>query len=231
MPDLTFDNLGEAADLERGLLAPGAPVGGHPSVTVVLPRLLDELDALGLRATFFVEGWNAGVYPDALRGIAARGHEVGLHGWRHEPWDELPPDREEALLRRGRDALAGLGLPVRAFRPPGGGATPRTAALLDELGFTWWSPAAGTVEDDDDRPPEAVPFAWEHVDAFHVLESFEGLRGGPARTPDEAAAQLCAAPAGAVLVLHPFLMADDDGWAATRRVLAHVATTGRSPAA
>jgi peptidoglycan/xylan/chitin deacetylase (PgdA/CDA1 family) len=199
-------------------------------VTVALPRLLDELDMLGLRATFFVEGWNADVYPDALRRIAARGHEVGLHGWRHETWSKLPPDQEAELLRRGRDALAGLGLDVRAFRPPGGMPTPVTAGLLDALGFTWWSPVADAIADDDDRPPEAVPFRWEHVDAFHVLETFDGRRGGPGRTPDEAAAILSSAPRDAVLVLHPFLMADDDGWAAARRVLAHVATTQRSPA-
>jgi peptidoglycan/xylan/chitin deacetylase (PgdA/CDA1 family) len=226
---LTFDNLGEAADLERGLMAPDAAVGRHPSVTVALPRLLDELDMLGLRATFFVEGWNADVYPEALQGIAARGHEVGLHGWRHEAWAELPPDQEAELLLRGRDGLAALGIDVHAFRPPGGVPTPVTAGLLDALGFTWWSPVAGSAAEDD-RPPEAVPFRWEHVDAYHVLETFEGRRGGPRRTPDEAAALLSAAPRDAVLVLHPFLMADDDGWAAARRVLAHVATTQRSPA-
>ena len=71
---LTFDNLGEAADLERGLWPADAPLGHHPSVTVALPRLLDALDDLGLRATFCVEALNCEVYPDAVRGIAARGH-------------------------------------------------------------------------------------------------------------------------------------------------------------
>jgi len=58
---LTFDNLGEAADLERDLTPP-APVGEHPSVTVALPALLDRLRDLELPATFFVEGINATVY-------------------------------------------------------------------------------------------------------------------------------------------------------------------------
>src|SRR4051794_27488180 len=97
---LTFDNLGEAADIERGLWPQGRPVGAHPSVTVALPRLLGELDALGLRATFFVEGWSAGVYAAAVREIAARGHDVGLHGWRHEPWSQLAPASEVHLLER-----------------------------------------------------------------------------------------------------------------------------------
>ena len=82
---------GEAADLERGTAR--APIGDDPSVTVGLPRALEALAALDLRATFFVEGLNAELYPQALRDIAAAGHEVGLHGWRHEVWDALSPRR------------------------------------------------------------------------------------------------------------------------------------------
>ena len=116
---LSFDNLGEAADLERGTAR--APVGDDPSVTVGLPRALEALAGLDLRATFFVEGLNAELYPDALRDIAAAGHEVGLHGWRHEVWNALSPAEEDELLGRGVGALAGLGLEVEGFRPPGGG--------------------------------------------------------------------------------------------------------------
>jgi hypothetical protein len=79
---LTFDNLGEAADLERGLWPARAPLGDHPSVTEALPWLLDTLDALSLRATFCVEALNCEVYPRAVVEIAGRGHEVAMHGFR-----------------------------------------------------------------------------------------------------------------------------------------------------
>jgi peptidoglycan/xylan/chitin deacetylase (PgdA/CDA1 family) len=88
MPALsvTFDNLGEAAELELGLWPEGKALGGHPSVARTLPRLLNLLEQAGVRATFFVEGLNAELYPDALRSIAAAGHEVACHAWRHEQW-------------------------------------------------------------------------------------------------------------------------------------------------
>ena len=35
---VTFDNLGEAAELERGTWPEGAPLGEHPSVRECLPR-------------------------------------------------------------------------------------------------------------------------------------------------------------------------------------------------
>src|ERR1700722_15642397 len=94
---LTFDNLGEATALERGTWNRSAPLGADPSVTVALPRLLDELARLGLPATFCVEAINCGLYPAAVREIDARGHELAMHGWGHERWSELDGEHEREL--------------------------------------------------------------------------------------------------------------------------------------
>ena len=88
-------------------VAGGEPLGRHFSVTRALPRVLDALGEAGLRATFFVEGLNAELYPDTLRGLAAAGHEVAYHGWRHEPWAELEPAAERELLERGVERAGG----------------------------------------------------------------------------------------------------------------------------
>ena len=227
---LTFDNLGEAADLERGLWPADAPLGRHPSVTTVLPRLLDELDELGLRATFCVEALNCELYPEAVAGIAARGHEVGMHAWRHEEWSALDADREDELLRRGRTAFTALGLDVCGFRPPGGRLTAASPALLARHGFTWVSPL-GTQRRRDGALAR-VPFAWGLVDAYHRLDTFAARRrelGDPVPALDPVATatalieRLDAGDMAATLVLHPFLMAGADGWAAARTVLRAVA--------
>jgi peptidoglycan/xylan/chitin deacetylase (PgdA/CDA1 family) len=219
---LTFDNLGEAADLERGAWPADEPLGHHRSVTVVLPRLLDELDVHGLRATFFVEGINCELYPEALVEIAARGHELGVHGWLHEPWAQLPADHERELLTRADGAFRALGLAPSGFRPPGGAATGQTAALLHELGYTYWSRAA---------PVTPVPglddltFDWELVDAYWLMERFADQRRGrcdPSDPPAPLAVgdRLARARPEDVLVLHPFLMLDEAWWEQVRRLLA-----------
>jgi peptidoglycan/xylan/chitin deacetylase (PgdA/CDA1 family)/GNAT superfamily N-acetyltransferase len=185
---LTFDNLGEATALERGEWPAGEPLGRHSSVTRALPRVLDLLEETGHRATFFVEGLNTELYPEALAGIAGRGHEIGFHGWRHEHWADV--DQERELLQRGIDAF---GRPL-GFRPPGGDVTPETATLLNELGYAYVSaaaPVAGIA---------SFPFRWELVDAYHYLPRFGHL--GP---PERLRQAIEGARSGDVVVFHPFL--------------------------
>jgi peptidoglycan/xylan/chitin deacetylase (PgdA/CDA1 family) len=226
---LTFDNLGEASELERGTWPAGEPLGSHWSVTDVLPRLLDALDAHHLQATFFVEAINCELYPEALVEIVRRGHEVGHHGWRHEAWARLSPAQERDALTRGMQAFRTLGLVVTGFRPPGGELTASSATLLRDAGLRWCSPAGGPSEVRDGLA--FVPFEWPLVDAYHLMERFSELRlrrGDPApvldpdRLTDRLAAELAtlrAREGQGTLILHPFLMRDDGWFAGVQRLL------------
>jgi peptidoglycan/xylan/chitin deacetylase (PgdA/CDA1 family) len=234
---LTFDNLGEASALERGTRSSDTPLGQDPSVRRALPRLLDALDDSGLTATFFVEAINCELNPSALHEIAARGHELGVHGWRHEPWAELDAGSERALLARSTEAFTRAGLAPRGFRPPGGELTPWTEGLLRRCGYAWLSPVGGQPAVDDGLV--RVPFSWELVDAYHLMAQFAELRQsrGDAAAPVSAAAvgdRLAAAlrdgDDGGVqtVILHPFLMLDDEWLAGVRRLLGLIAELGGS---
>jgi peptidoglycan/xylan/chitin deacetylase (PgdA/CDA1 family) len=238
---LTFDNLGEASELERGTWPADAPLGRHPSVTVVLPRLLDELDEHTLTATFFVEAINCELYPDALLEIARRGHELAMHGWRHEQWAELSAEEERDALARGMQAFATVGIDLDGFRPPGGGLTPRSSSLLREAGLRWCSPAGGGLGLHDGLV--YVPFEWQLVDAYHLMERFGPLRvsrreaakevepGALARRLSSELDALARSGGQQTLILHPFLMLDESWFEGARQVLGrirHLAGAGRT---
>jgi len=220
---VTFDNLGEVADLERGRWPAEAPLGRHASVTRTLPRILELLDEVGVRATFFVEGLNTELYPDALLELDARRHEVACHGWRHERWAELDPQTERERLRRSVDGMRALGLQAAGFQPPGGELTPATPALLRDLGFTYCSPAAGTPA----GGMPALPFRWELLDAYHYLPHFAAMRGTPEPLPpgrlrETLLAALEEPQDQLVLLFHPFLADTAERLAVLVDVLARV---------
>ena len=225
---VSFDNLGEVSDLQRGLWPEGEPLGRHFSVTRSLPRILELLDELRLSATFFVEGLNTELYPGTLGEIAAAGHEVAYHGWCHEDWGSLDPAQEGELLWRGVAAMDALGLRPVGFRPPGGRLSESSLGLLAELGFTHCSPAGEDVR--AVRGLAVLPFRWPMVDAYHYLPRFAGLRGSadpqpPARFGallDGALREAVERDAHLSVVFHPFLAEPGERFDVMRRHLESV---------
>lgn len=198
----TIDNMGEAADLDRGLWPQSQPIGSHHSVTEVLPKFLGLLRKHDIKATYFVESCNLTVYPDAVRHIAEAGHEIGWHAWRHEAWGKLDEDGERANFARsfGMEGLSGfvsnggLGEGVvdryHGFRPPGGTVHgDRTLKLCRQHGLDYVSPAAedaAAVSLDGGADQIAIlPFRWSTVDAYYYMEAFGGLRKMKGEASDE----------------------------------------------
>ncbi|MBV9335662.1 MAG: polysaccharide deacetylase family protein, partial [Solirubrobacterales bacterium] len=79
------------------------------------------LEAAGCQATFFVVGEQVERRPALAAEIAARGHVVALHGYRHRPQPLLSRRAVEDDLARGADAIeAATGRPLAWHRPPYG---------------------------------------------------------------------------------------------------------------
>lgn len=115
---------------------------------VGVPRFLDLLARHGQHATFFVPGFTAERYPDTVRAITDGGHEIGHHGYLHEPLRSMTAGQEAEILDRGLAALEKAGAPrPAAFRAPLGEMSFLTPPLLADRGFRYDSSLM-----DDDRP-------------------------------------------------------------------------------
>lgn len=90
-----------------------------------LTRILEILETHQVKATFFVGGTFLHLYPDMVKEIARRGHEVGTLGQKMQDLTATPETEIISNLLGSQSALAKtLGGPVRYFRPPHGPATP-----------------------------------------------------------------------------------------------------------
>jgi len=136
----------------------------YPALT---REILDFLDARHARGTFFVVGDVAEEHPELVREVAARGHEVGLHGWRHVALTKLDPARFRADAARGKELLEDVtGHAVVGFRAPTFSLVPASRWATDvlvELGFGYSSsvlPARNPLFGDPSLP--SSPFRWRN---------------------------------------------------------------------
>jgi polysaccharide deacetylase family protein (PEP-CTERM system associated) len=98
-------------------------------------RVLDLLAEAGVRATFFVLGWNAERHPEVVRRIADAGHEIASHGYAHRMIFEQSPEEFREDVRRAKALLEDLaGQGVWGYRAPTFSITERSRWALDVLG-------------------------------------------------------------------------------------------------
>ncbi|HUO39344.1 MAG TPA: polysaccharide deacetylase family protein [Mycobacterium sp.] len=108
--------------------------GPHPIGT---PEILDILDELDVKATFFVLGGQVAAHRGTAERLAADGHEIGLHGWHHRNSLLVSPCGLRESLRRALDEItATTGVRPRLYRPPYGIATAATFAAAANLRLT-----------------------------------------------------------------------------------------------
>lgn len=255
---ITFDNFGCAADygVGQGRMPPQMR---HPtipetewenynqlSLTLGQPRIMMALERLKIPTTFYTEGYAAVIHPIEVRRWADAGHEIALHGWKHEIWHSIKSkEQEERLIGLGMAAmneLLGDAAPV-GFRPPGFKINPWTEAILEDHGIKYISVVDKREQSFADKFPDLgikYPDAGEDVaikhlkrqqvsdyqtDAFLIDRRYGGLLGkADADTGYEAAYQMAIEHERAkpgepwVFVAHP-LISGNRAWHAFEKFL------------
>ena len=100
--------------------------------------LLDRIETLGAKVTFFVLGERAEWYPNAIKRAVSLGCEIGSHSYSHpSPFDELSESKFNEEINKAETAIkAASGYKPTLFRPVGGAITEKQLASLANRGYT-----------------------------------------------------------------------------------------------
>ncbi|GGK45024.1 polysaccharide deacetylase family protein [Salinarimonas ramus] len=194
-------------------------------------RILDMLDRLSIKGTFFTPSVVAELHPEILPALVERGHEVGLHGHLHEIVSETTrAEFEDALDRSLAIVEAQTKARPAGFRSPAWEMTPGMIGALKDRGIAYDSSLSGY-----DHPYEIdglveIPVQWQIDDAIF----FRFFGGGvdkwpPARAADVGDAWIDEFEAGRaygqllMITIHPWISGRAQRVAMLERVLGRVA--------
>jgi len=137
---LTFEHQsGEGAPLFPGD-RPNYMVGGAMQYGARrgIWNVLELLDSLKIKTTFFICGTTAERYPDGVQAIHAAGHEIAGMSYSFDRVRTLSPEREQSIIARTSKVLQDTaGVQIRGWRCPDYRVSPNTVDLLAQEGFVW----------------------------------------------------------------------------------------------
>ena len=147
-------------------------------------NVLEMLDSLGLKATFFVSGSTAERFPDTVRAVHKAGHEIAAMGHSFEKVRTVSREREQAIVRRSVKTIQDVcGAEIKGWRTPDYRISPWTFEVLAGEGFLWDSSMLNDdlpyrYECEGGKSLIEIPFTTTTSEKSHVAFPYP-MRGGP----------------------------------------------------
>ena len=149
--------------------------------------ILDVLDAYEAKATFFIGGSWADDNVECLKQIAARGHEIGSHGYFHRDHDKLDYQGNlDEIANSVKFITAATGAQITLFAPPSGAYNDDTVAAAEALGLKTVMWSKDTIDWRDKNTADCYRRATEKVSGgdlvlmhpmAHTLEALPDILG------------------------------------------------------
>lgn len=154
--------------------------GPDPQVT---PAVLDLLDSVGARASFFLIGERVARWPELAAEICRRGHRVENHTWSHPAlFCCLGAGAARRQLEATNEVIAGVtGRRPTQFRPPAGLRQPWLAAVLAGIDLELVSWTRRGFDTADGRPERVLRRVTHGLTEGEIVLLHDG---NAARTPN-----------------------------------------------
>jgi len=237
---LSFDADHETIPLRDADDSPMRISQGQYGARQGVPRIRRLLEREAVPASFFYPAVAALLHPDEVRGVAAEGHEIGIHSWIHERNTTLPYEAERDLSARAAEVLARLaGRDPVGMRTASWDFSPNTLRIVREMGLLYDSSLMA-----DDDPYELVddgeatgivelPPEWIRDDAVYFnMVRFSALRP---YTPPSAVEEIFAAEFDVaweegglfLLTMHPHISGHRSRVVLLERLIRHMKAKGK----
>jgi peptidoglycan/xylan/chitin deacetylase (PgdA/CDA1 family) len=103
-------------------------------------RLLDVLDRRNVKATVITSGLVAELFPESVREVKAREHELATHGWdqsMHPPVFKTKEEEKNSIVKSITALEKAAGQRIVGYMSQGPRPTPNTLEICAEVGFVW----------------------------------------------------------------------------------------------
>lgn len=101
-----------------------------------LPSILETLEGSEVKGTFFIGGCWAEKNESTLKEIAAKGHEIGSHGYLHRDHSKMTVEENRREMSVTHQLLKGiLGEDITLFAPPSGAYSSATLDASESMGY------------------------------------------------------------------------------------------------
>ena len=127
------DGVYARAETDENVIALTFDDGPHPYLT---DKILDILDKYDAKATFFVVGKMAELYPQVLKRVALKEHEIGNHTYSHLAESNSNSGEIKQEIMKTEDLIFKLtAKKTFLFRPPTGYCCENAVKMTSELGY------------------------------------------------------------------------------------------------
>ena len=97
-------------------------------------KLLELFDKYNVKATFFVLATIGEAYPELIKKISDKGHEIASHGYGHELIYEIGPERFLKDIKKSKKIIEGIiDKPIIGYRAPSWSITKESLWALEIL--------------------------------------------------------------------------------------------------
>lgn len=121
----------------------------------IIPQMLEVLDAKEVKATFYITGRFANKFPEIVKSISEREHEIGNHGYSHPHPDKLSVEKNLEEIRKTHEILTEITQKdIFLFAPPYGERGANCLKAAENAGYKTILWTADTI--DWQEPPPSI---------------------------------------------------------------------------